>query len=155
MTTKPSPIPPGPRVIPNLVVRDGAAALDFYAKAFGAEEILRLHEPDGRVAHAELSLFGGHISVASEYPSLGFLGPTPDRISHTLTVYVEDVDAVAARAVAAGARLERPIEVEFYGCRAARLTDPFGHRWNVQTQVEDVSAAEMQRRLDAMCAQSS
>ncbi len=104
-------------MIPNLVVRDGAAALDFYAKAFGAEEILRLHEPDGRVAHAELSLFGGVISVASEYPSLSFLGPTSDRISYTLTVYVEDVDAVAARAVAAGARLERPIEVEFYGGR--------------------------------------
>ncbi|PCC68032.1 Glyoxalase/Bleomycin resistance protein/Dioxygenase superfamily protein [Nannocystis exedens] len=155
MTTKPSPIPPGPRVIPHLVVRDGAAALEFYAKAFGAEEILRLHEPDGRVAHAELSLFGGSISVASEYPSLGFLAPTSDRISHTLTVYVEDVDAVAARAVAAGAKLERPIEVEFYGDRSARLTDPFGHRWNVQSRVEDVSAAEMQRRLDAMCASSS
>ncbi|WP_434417278.1 VOC family protein [Nannocystis pusilla] len=153
--SKLSPIPPGPRVIPNLVVRDGAAALDFYAKAFGAEEILRLHEPDGRVAHAELSLFGGRIAVASEYPSLGFLAPTSDRISHTLTVYVEDVDAVAARAVAAGARLERPIEVEFYGDRSARLTDPFGHRWNVQSRVEDVSAAEMQRRLDALSAPST
>ncbi|MFY0541126.1 VOC family protein [Nannocystis pusilla] len=142
-------------MIPNLVVRDGTAALDFYAKAFGAEEILRLHEPDGRVAHAELSLFGGRIAVASEYPSLGFLAPTSDRISHTLTVYVEDVDAVAARAVAAGARLERSIEVEFYGDRSARLTDPFGHRWNVQSRVEDVSAAEMQRRLDALSAPST
>ncbi|MCY1008014.1 VOC family protein [Nannocystis pusilla] len=142
-------------MIPNLVVRDGTAALDFYAKAFGAEEILRLHEPDGRVAHAELSVFGGRIAVASEYPSLGFLAPTSDRISHTLTVYVEDVDAVAARAVAAGARLERPIEVEFYGDRSARLTDPFGHRWNVQSRVEDVSAAEMQRRLDALSAPST
>lgn len=153
--SKLSPIPPGPRVIPNLVVRDGAAALDFYAKAFGAEEILRLHEPDGRVAHAELSLFGGRISVASEYPSFGFLAPTSDRISYTLTVYVEDVDAVAARAVAAGARLERPIEVEFYGDRSARLTDPFGHRWNLQSRVEDVSAEEMQRRLDALSATST
>ncbi|WAS97052.1 VOC family protein [Nannocystis punicea] len=155
MTTQPSPIPPGPRVIPCLVVRDGAAALDFYARAFGAEEILRLHEPDGRLAHAELSLFGGQIYLSSEYPSLGFLGPTPERISHTLTVHVEDVDAVAARAVAAGARLERPIEVEFYGARSARLTDPFGHRWNIQTQVEEVSAAELQRRMDALCARST
>ena len=155
MTHKPSPIPPGPRVIPNLVVRDAAAALDFYAKAFGAEEILRLHEPDGRVAHAELRLFGATVYVASEYPSLGFLGPAPDRVSHTMTLYVEDADAFAARAVAAGATLEAPIKVEFYGDRSARLRDPFGHRWNAQTRVEEVPTAELQRRLDAMCAQST
>jgi uncharacterized glyoxalase superfamily protein PhnB len=155
MTDNISPIPPGPRVIPSLVVGDAGAALDFYVRAFGAEEILRLHEPGGRVGHAEFSLFGGRVYLGSEWPSLGFVGPAPDRISQTVVLYVEDVDAFAARAVAAGAVLERPISDEFYGDRTARLRDPFGHRWTAHTRIEDVPPAELQRRMDDLCAQSS
>jgi PhnB protein len=148
VTSKPSPIPPGPRLIPSLVVADAGAALEFYVEAFGAEEILRLHEPGGRVAHAELSLFGGHIYLGSEVPARGFVPPPADHKSFTTVLYVEDVDAFVARAVAAGATLEGPVADQFYGDRTARLRDPFGHRWSVQSRREELSPAEMQRRMD-------
>ncbi|MDC0715991.1 VOC family protein [Nannocystis bainbridge] len=155
MTVKPSPIPPGPRLIPTLVVADAGAALDFYVKAFGAEEILRLHGPGGRVEHAEFSLFGGVVYLGSEWPSLGFRPPTPGHTAATVVLNVEDVDAFAARAVAAGATLERPVADEFYGDRVARLRDPFGHAWAAHARVEEVALPEMQRRLDALYAQPS
>lgn len=155
MTQKPSPIPPGPRLIPSLVVADAGAALDFYVKAFGAEEILRLHEPGGRVAHAELSLFGGLVYLGSEVPAQGFVPPAPGHKSFTTVLYVEDVDALVARAVAAGATLEAPVADQFYGDRTARLRDPFGHRWSVQSRLEELSAAELQRRMDDLYAQRS
>lgn len=155
MTSKPSPIPPGPRVIPNLVVADAGAALEFYISAFGAEEILRLHEPGGRVAHAELELFGGRVFVGSEVPAQGFVPPATDRVSVTTVLYVADVDAFVARAVAAGATLERPVADQFYGERTGRLLDPFGHRWSVQSRTEELSVAELQRRMDDLYAQPS
>jgi PhnB protein len=149
--TKPSPIPDGPRLAPHLVVRDATRAIEFYVSAFGATETMRLAEPSGKIGHAELTLAGARIMLADEYPEYGCVGPDADaKTSFVVHVYVEDVDALAARAVAAGAVLTRPIANEFYGDRVAQMRDPFGHRWSFASRVEIVSTEEMQRRFAAM-----
>jgi len=141
-------IPDGyPRVSPYLCVSGGSAALDFYKSVFGATERMRMPAPDGRIGHAELQLGDSVIMLADEYPEMGVrsprsIGGTPV----TISVYVEDVDAVFNRAVAAGAKTLRAVEDQFYGDRSGQFEDPFGHRWSVATHVEDVSPAEMERR---------
>jgi PhnB protein len=141
-------IPDGPRIIPYLIVRNAAKAIDFYTRAFGAELTTRFAEPGGRIGHAEMAFAGGTIMLADEHPEMGFTGPeTRGGATSSLTVYVEDVDAAAARAVAGGATLERPIQDEFYGERVARLRDPFGHLWTFHTRIEEVTPEEMQRRF--------
>jgi PhnB protein len=136
---------------PYLIVRGAAPALDFYARAFGAEEVMRLAEPSGRIGHAELNIAGWRLMLADEYPEHGILGPQSlGGASGSLHLQVADVDAVVARAVAAGAELVRPVNDEFYGERIGKLRDPFGHLWHVGTQIEAVSPDEMQRRFDAM-----
>jgi PhnB protein len=137
--------------VPHLIVHDAAAALAFYAGAFGAVETLRLTEPGGRIGHAELAIGKAQFFLAAEYPELGFVGPkalggTPVSIS----VFVEDVDELVARATAAGAELLRPVTDEFYGDRVASLRDPFGHRWSFHTRIEEVGPEEMQRRMAAL-----
>lgn len=142
-----------PALTTHLVVDDGAGAIDFYARVFGARERYRLRQPDGRVGHAELELGGTIVALADEFPEMDILGPKRrGGTSASLALDVADVDAVAARAVAAGAVLERPIADEFYGKRVAWLRDPYGHRWSLQAHIEDVTPEEMQRRLDAMFA---
>ena len=141
-------IPDGyPRVSPYLCVSGGSAALDFYKSVFGATERMRMPAPDGRIGHAELQLGDSVIMLADEYPEMGVrsprsIGGTPV----TISVYVEDVDAVFNRAVAAGAKTLRAVEDQFYGDRSGQFEDPFGHRWSVATHVEDVSPTEMKRR---------
>jgi PhnB protein len=141
-------IPDGyPRVSPYLCVSGGSAALDFYKSVFGATERMRMPAPDGRIGHAELQLGDSVIMLADEYPEMGIrspraIGGTPV----TISVYVEDVDAVFNRAVAAGAKTLRAVEDQFYGDRSGQFEDPFGHRWSVATHVEDVSPTEMKRR---------
>lgn len=150
-THKVTPIPKGYHsVTPYLSVRGAAAAIEFYKKAFGAKEKLRM--PDGeRIAHAELVVDGSHIMLADEYPERGFSAPQPGSKSPVgIMLYLKDVDAVAARAVEAGATLERPVEDQFYGDRLGGIIDPFGHRWYIATHKENVSAKEMQRRMQAM-----
>ena len=143
-------IPDGyPQVIPSLAVDGAAAAIDFYCEVFGATVRMRMDGPDGRVGHAELQLGDSVLMLADEYPEVGNLGPrsfggTPV----TLSVYVEDVDATFAAAVAAGATELRPVANQFYGDRVGQLEDPFGHRWSVGTHVEDVSEEEMARRAE-------
>jgi PhnB protein len=132
---------------PYLTVRNTAAAIDFYVRAFGAEERYRLVGPDGRVGHADLVIGGQTLMLADEYPEYGVLAPESIGGSPvSLHLEVPDVDTTVARAVEAGATLERPVAREFYGARSGTLRDPFGHRWTIQTHVEDVTPEQMTRR---------
>jgi PhnB protein len=143
MTVK--PIPDGYHAVtPYLVVTDAAAALEFYAKVFGASEFLRIPSPDGKVAHAEVRIGGSVVMIADESPESTIKSPQTLGGSASLVhLYVPDVDAVAAKAVAAGAKMLIPVADQFYGDRAGRLQDPFGHVWIVSTHVKDVSPEEM------------
>ncbi len=145
------PVPDGYHSItPYLVVKGAARAIAFYEQAFGAEEQLRMPEPDGRIGHAELRIGDSTVMLADEHPEAGARSPEPVGGSPvTLMLYVDDVDATVARAVAAGARITRPVANQFYGDRNGAVTDPFGHVWFVATHVEDVSPAEMERRRAA------
>lgn len=142
------PIPEGyPRLSPYLCVDGAARAIDFYTEILGAVERFRMPGPDGKIGHAELALGDSVIMLADEYPDMGFLSPlhiggTPVSL-HT---YVEDVDTVFERALAAGAKSLQPVENKFYGDRSAQFEDPFGHRWSIATHVEDVDPDEMARR---------
>lgn len=148
MTTPVPPIPPDHAgATPYLTIPAAGDALEFYTRAFGACVAERLAMPDGRIGHAEVTIGAARIMLADEFPEMGFRGPralggTPVSIH----VYVEDVDALTRRALAAGAELERPVTDEFYGDRVARLVDPFGHRWLFATRKENVSSEEMHRR---------
>ena len=142
-----SKIPAGQRITPYLSVRNAAKAIEFYRRAFGAVETMRLEDPSGRVSHAELELDGAKWMLADEHPEMAFVGPEAlGGTTVTLSIYVEDVDALAARAIAAGAKSLKPITDEFYGERVAQLADPFGHRWSFQSRLEEISTEEMQRR---------
>ncbi len=137
--------------IPYLSVRGAANALDFYKKAFGAKEVLRLMQPDGRIGHAEIDIDGAKIFLADEFPEAGFnspesLGGSPVQIS----LQVEDVDAMARGAILAGASVVRPVANQFYGARSGHFRDPFGYTWVISTLTERLSPEEMQRRIDAM-----
>ena len=146
------PIPDGyPRVSPYLCVDDAAAAIDFLVEVFDATERMRMEMPGGKVGHAEVAIGDSVIMLSDEYPEMDVLGPkTIGGTPVTISVFVEDVDANYAKAVAAGATAERPVETHFYGDRSGMLIDPFGHRWNVSTHVEDVPPDEMARRSAEM-----
>ena len=145
------PVPDSyPQVTPYLCVDGAQAAIEFYGTVFGAKERMRLDGPDGRIGHAELEIGRGLIMLADEFPEMNFRSPVSLGGSPvTVSLYVEDVDQVFARAIAAGATEERPLEDQFYGDRSAGFIDPFGHRWSVATHVEDVSPEEMERRARA------
>lgn len=137
-------------ITPYLIVHDGAAALDFYAKGLGAEELMRMPTPEGRIAHAEMKLGKAIFMLADEHPD--FLAFSPKTLKGTslgLVVYVEDVDAVFHRAVAAGATVERPLADQFYGDRSGTVVDPFGHKWTFSTHTEDLSPEEIEARAKA------
>lgn len=134
-------------VTPYLVVADGAKAIDFYKEAFAMTELMRVADPDGRIAHAEVMIGDSPIMLSGEAPRYGRRSPesfsgTPVKIH----LYVEDVDALAAKATAAGAKIVRPVQDQFYGDRSGQLQDPFGHVWFISTHVEDVSPEEIERR---------
>jgi PhnB protein len=142
------PIPDDyPQLMPYLIVDGASEAIDFYKAVFGASERMRMGGPDGRVGHAELQIGAAVVMLADANPDMGMqhpasIGGTPV----TLHLYVEDADATFDRAVQAGAKPLRPMEDRFYGDRSGQFEDPYGHRWNVATHVEDVSEEEMQRR---------
>jgi PhnB protein len=148
---KVNPIPADyPGITPYLSVKGGTDAIEFYKKAFGATEIMRLPNPDGTLGHAEIKIGDALVMLADEYPDYGNLSPkTLGGSSVRLHMYVEDVDAFFEKAVAAGAKVLIPIADQFYGDRSGRLEDPFGHVWLVSTHVEDVTPDEMQRRMEA------
>jgi PhnB protein len=144
------PIPDGYHTVtPYLIIKDAARAIDFYKKAFGATELMRMADPSGMVMHAEIQIGDSPIMLADEFPDMGFRGPqayggTPVSI----LLYVKDVDALAAQAVAAGAKVMRPVKDQFYGDRSGTFTDPFGHVWTLATHKEDVPPEEMNRRFE-------
>jgi PhnB protein len=146
------PIPDGYHsVTPYLIVADGAGAIAFYQQVFGARERMRLDGPNGKIGHAELAIGDSVVMLADEHPGMGALAPpTVGGTPVSLHLYVEDVDAVAAKALAAGAALKRPVENQFYGDRLGTIVDPFGHIWHISTHVEDVSPEEIGRRAAAM-----
>ena len=151
MSEKIKPIPEGPRAItPYLNVTGADAAIDFYKKAFGAVETIRLIGPDGRVGHAELEISGTPIMLSEEYAEMNVVSPktlggTPVGI-HLL---VEDADAVFGRAVSLGATEINPVKDQFYGERSGKLKDPFGHVWYISKRIEEMTPQEMVRRAEA------
>ena len=147
----PRPVPEGYHTAtPCLVLRDPGVAIDFYQRAFGATELMRFADPNGHVVHAEIQVGDSRIAIAPEAPAWGNLSPQALGGSAVpIQLYVEDVDAFAERAISAGAKVLIPIADQFYGDRAGRLADPFGHVWVVGTHQEDVSVDEMQRRAEA------
>jgi PhnB protein len=146
------PIPTGYHTVtPYLIVRNGAKAIEFYKKAFGAVELMRFPGPNDSIMHAEVKIGDSPVMLADEMPEEGHVGPqTLGGVAVSLMVYVEDVDARFAQAVAAGATVKRPVADQFYGDRTGTLVDPFGHVWSLATHKEDVSMEEMQRRLAKM-----
>ncbi|QDU80229.1 Glyoxalase-like domain protein [Polystyrenella longa] len=142
-------------VFPYLRVKDAQAAIQFYVDAFGAKVDFVLSEPGGRVGHAEL-LFGSRtIMISDEYPEHGILGPQSTRgTGASVHLHVDDVDAMTDKAVVAGATLNMAPQDQFYGERAAKVTDPFGHEWLLGSHIEDVSREEMQRRFTEFCEQN-
>jgi PhnB protein len=149
MATK--PIPDGYRTAtPYLIVKGAADAIEFYKRAFGATELLRMADPQGRVGHAEIKIGDSVIMLADEHPAMGYRGPRSlGGSSVSILLYLESVDSVFERAIAAGATAQRAVANQFYGDRSGTLEDPFGHVWTIATHVEDVAPEEMQRRAEA------
>ena len=145
-------IPPGYHTVtPYLTIRDAARAIDFYKEAFGATELLRMTSPNGTIGHAELRIGDSPVMLSDECPVMKNKGPeslggTPVLIH----LYVEDVDAVFASAVKAGAKVTQAVEDKFYGDRAGGVQDPFGHVWYISTHKEDVPVEEIRRRAAAL-----
>ena len=152
MAGKVKPIPEGYHsVTPYLIVDGAAAAIEFYKKVFGATEVVRMPAPGGRIGHAEIKIGDSHVMLADENTEMN--ARSPKSVGGTplsLMLYVEDVDKTVEGAVAAGAKLERPVEDKFYGDRMGGIEDPFGHQWYVGTHIEDVSPEEMKKRMAAM-----
>ena len=138
-------------VTPHLVVAGAAKAIEFYKKAFGAEEQGRLPGPDGRLMHAAITIAGSPVMLVDEMPEWGALGPKALKGSPvTIHLYVEDADAFVERAVKAGATVTMPLADQFWGDRYGKIEDPFGHHWSVATHVRDVSPEEMKRAMQEM-----
>jgi uncharacterized glyoxalase superfamily protein PhnB len=138
-------------VFPYLIVRGAAAAIDFYRKTFGAEEMFRLTDPNGRIGHAQLKFGSAVVMLAEEFPERGVqsplaLGGTGTRIH----LHVDNVDTLAERAVDNGALIVSPPTDQFYGERTCCLRDPFGHEWLLGHQIESVSPEDMQKRYETM-----
>jgi len=148
------PVPEGYHsVTPYILVDGAAAAIDFYERAFGAVEVLRLPAGPDKLAHAEIKIGDSHVMMSDEWPDMGLLGPAKrGGATASLMIYLPDVDAAFERALAAGAKEERPVEDQFWGDRMGTVIDPFGHRWTLATHVEEVPEDELQRRMAAMSA---
>ncbi len=152
MTSRAKPIPEGYHsATPYLIVRDAASAIEFYKKAFGATELMRMADPSGRIGHAEIRIGNSPIMLADEVSEMGYRSPQSLGGSPvSILLYVEDVDAVFSQAIAAGAKVQRPVADQFYGDRIGGVTDPFGHVWYVATHKEDVSPEELRKRAAAV-----
>jgi PhnB protein len=156
---KVKPIPENyPLLTPYLCCKNAAAAIEFYKNAFGAreEESMRMTTPDGKVGHSEIWIGNAFIMLTDESPQMNFRSPQSIGGSPvTLHLYVNDVDEIANRAVAAGAKLRQPISDMFYGDRAGSIEDPFGHIWHIATHKEDLSPEEIKKRAASYYSNSS
>jgi len=148
MAQKAKAIPEGfHSVTPYLALQDAAPAIDFYKKAFGASEVMRMNGPDGKVSHAEIKIGDSIIMLGSAPPNSEVRTPQSlNGSTVSIMLYVPDVDTTFDRAVSAGAKTVQAVENQFWGDRYGRLTDPFGHSWSLATHIEDVSPAEMGKR---------
>jgi PhnB protein len=155
MATK--PVPEGYHTVtPYLHVDDAEQAIDFYKKAFGAKERMRMEAPDGRIAHAEIEIGDSLVMLSDPFPQSSVR--TPKELGGTTAgvfLYLEDVDAVVKRAVGAGATVTMEVADQFWGDRFGSVTDPFGHSWSIATHVEDVPPEEMAERAKAAMAEMS
>jgi PhnB protein len=152
MSATPSPVPDNrSSPCPYLIVRDGRAAIDFYQATLGARLAMALDAPNGAIGHAELRVGDGYLMLADEYPEMGSLAPPSVGGSPvTIHLYVPDVDAVAAKMVAQGATVLRPVADQFYGDRGGKLQDPFGHLWWLASRKEVLSVDEIRQRAAAL-----
>jgi PhnB protein len=138
---------------PYLIVKNAAGAIEFYKKAFGAAELMRLADPNGRIAHAEIQIGDTPVMLTEEVPEWGNYSPHSSAgLAGHIHLYLDNVDEVAERAVAAGAKLLVPVSDQFYGDRSGRVADPFGYIWIIATHKEDVALDEMHRRFNALLA---
>lgn len=148
-----APIPPGRRTLgPHLVVRNAEEAIDFYKRAFGAQELSRLPTPDGKfVLHAELQIGDSVLMLCDEFPGMErWLSPQSlEGTTVALHVWCDNVDAAFQRAVQAGARVSMPLGDMFWGDRYGRVTDPFGHEWSLASHVRDLTPAEIAAAAEA------
>ena len=141
-------------VTPYLIIKGAVRALEFYKQALGATERMRFPMPDGRLGHAEIKIGDSIVMLADEVPEMGARSPeTVGGTPVSMALYVEDCDALFARAVAAGAKVQRPLTDQFYGDRSGTVVDPFGHVWTIATHKEEVSLEEMARRMANMAKQ--
>lgn len=147
---KVKPIPAGYHAVtPYLSLRGAAQALEFYKKAFGAAEIMRMPGPAGKLGHAEIRIGDSRVMLSDEYPEMQFVGPlTRGGTTVHLHVYVKNADATVEKALAAGAKLLQPVQDKFYGDRTGSIEDPFGHVWHLATHTEDLSKAELRKRAE-------
>ena len=151
MARKVKPIPKGYHTLtPYLIFKDAAGAIEFYKKAFGAKELVRMAKPDGKIGHAEIKIGDSLVMMADEHPEMGARSPQSIGGSPvSLYLYVKDVDKVFHQAVAAGAKVVQPLVDKFYGDRNGGVADPFGYQWYIATHTEDVSPKEMKKRAAA------
>ncbi len=135
-------------VTPYLIVRGAADAIEFYKRAFNATELFRMPMPNGKIGHAEIRIGNSHVMLADEMPEMNIRAP--ESFGGTpvgMYLYVEDADAVFNRAVAAGAKVDRPLADQFYGDRNGAIIDPYGHKWSIATHKEDLSPEEVKERM--------
>ena len=151
MTSKVKSIPEGYHTAtPYLIIKDAASAIEFYKKVFGATELIRMADPSGKVMHAEIKIENSPIMIADEFPEMSVRSPQSLGGSPvSIFLYVEDVDALASQAIAAGAKVLMPVQDQFWGDRYGKLVDPFGHIWDVATHKEDVAPEEIHKRAAA------
>ncbi len=149
------PIPEGYHSITaSLTCRGAERAIEFYKKAFGSQELLRMASPDGKISHAELKIGDSKLFVNDEFPQRGVTASTSPG-SIYLFLYVEDVDTVFNSALSAGARVDMPVQDQFWGDRYGKLTDPYGHQWGIATRKEEVTPEEMNRRAQAFISKTA
>ena len=142
-------------ITPSIVCKNAAKAIDFYKEVFHAKELNRMAGPGGSIGHAELQIGDSRLMIGDEFPGVATAPGQNSPPSSYLFIYTDNVDALFDRAVKAGAKVEMPLQNQFWGDRYGKIQDPFGHRWGLSQHVEDVSPAEMERRSAAWVAQMS
>lgn len=157
MTNKVQPIPTGfSTLTPHLIIKDAAKAIEFYKKAFGAEELVRMPMPDGRLMHACLQIGNARLMLCDEFPEHdcgnGASAKTLGKATATIHMYVEDADKAYQRAVDAGATPSMPVQDMFWGDRYGQVVDPFGQPWSIATHKEDLTPEQIKKNMETACA---